>query len=687
MIRILFSFDRPTFTQMRSWLFSIVIFSFLVACGSSSSTSSSESTEKVTLSPASATIPVGQNQHLEVTVVDASGKAVTPAQVTYSVSNPEIADVTAQGDLIAKQPGTTMVTASVGGVLSNPVEITVTLSTLASIDLSPPVVTLAPRQTVQLVATAKESNGNQLLNVVFTWNSSDPTVASVDNAGRVTGIKTGRAQITASVPKSGNPAESVTSPAVEVTVQEGIPPVAKLTASPSAGLIPLTVQFDASGSFAPNGTIASYDWNFGDQTAISTGLSVSHTYTATGSFIVTLIVTDNQGAQSTATTAITATARAREGGTLLGKVGEGWKLSAHVPSDLKGVHFVDANTGWVVGLNMGIFKTTDGGDHWVKQDNIIWKGDPPGYPPIPFDVFFIDQNRGWVAGLPELILYTEDGGKSWVEQNRNPISPKDGKPYSKDNYCQDFDPGGDCNHFYGAYLRRIRFAADGQTGYAAGRFRYIYKTTDGGKNWRLLPSNWKSPNWNPDPVCENADNPGGPPIQLHFTAYSPHLFGLDVLSPNELFIVGGAAGTYNCPEWFNTIAHSADGGVTWDFQVDLDRKQRLFDIHFIGDTGWAVGGTGTILKTVDHGKSWQVVNPHRSITGVDLLGLAFPAADQVWVVGADGFIGRTTDGGITWERQRSKTDLRLERVSFIDSLRGWAASHLGSVPKTESGGE
>ncbi|HZR45399.1 MAG TPA: YCF48-related protein [Candidatus Manganitrophaceae bacterium] len=670
-----------------------VLFFLLAACSSPASQSNNGTgggapAEKVTLAPAAATVPVGRSQHLDVTVTDPSGKPVAPSgAITYSLSNPAVADVTPQGDFVGKEAGTTAVTASVDGVSSNQAAFTVTPPGPASITLTPPNgATLVPRQTLQFTASAKDSAGEELLDAALAWSSSDPTVVGIDPSGLATGIKPGAAQITASARNGSDSAERITSPPTTVTVQPATPPRAAFTASPSSGVTPLIVQFDASGSSTPNGTILSYAWDFGDHTAGS-GASISHTYTAGGPYTVTLIVTDSLSVQATATATVTATSRSKQGGTLLGTVGQGWSLSAHVPADLKGVHFVDANTGWVVGLNMAIFKTTDGGNSWVKQDNIRWKGDPPGYPPIPFDVYFIDRNRGWVAGLPELILYTEDGGATWVEQNRNPISPKDGRPYNAGNYCQDFDSEGNCNHYYGTYLRRIRFAPDGRTGFAVGRYRSIFKTTNGGESWRMLDSNWKSPNWDPNPTCENADVPGGPPVQYHFHAYSPHLFGVDVPSPDEVFIVGGAAGTYDCPGWFNTIAHSADGGDTWDFHVDLDRKQRLFDIHFNGDTGWAVGGTGTILNSVDHGKSWQVVNPNRAITAVDLLGLAFPAANQVWVAGADGFIAHSGDGGVSWERQNSKTDLRLERISFIDPLRGWAASHLGSVPRTTTGGE
>jgi len=452
-------------------------------------------------------------------------------------------------------------------------------------------------------------------------------------------------------------------------------PVAQFTCAPSSGTAPLTTTCDASASSDADGSIATYTWNFGDASTGS-GVTAGHIYQIAGSHTVTLTVTDTLGGQGTATGTITVNPS--------GGGATGWNLATRAPGDLKGVHFVDQSTGWVVGLDMAIYKTTDGGTRWNKQTRIVWKGAAPAILPWIFDVFFLDPNRGWATGWPELILSTVDGGATWVEQKRNPISPKDGQPFNSANYCQTFDAEGNCSIVHGVYLRKIQFTADGQTGFSVGRYRSIFKTTDGGANWTLLPFDWKSPNWNPNPTC--TDPATGQPVTFRFTAYNPHLFSIALLSPNELFVVGGAAGTYNCPEWFNTIAHSADGGKTWDFKVDLDRKQRFFDVRFIGDTGWIVGGGGTILRTLDHGKTWVVMNPTRSITSVDLLGVAFPSLNHVWAVGQSGVIVHTGDGGSSWEKQASKTTLRLERVSFIDVLRGWAAAHLGVIPETISGG-
>jgi len=84
-----------------------------------------------------------------------------------------------------------------------------------------------------------------------------------------------------------------------------LPPVAAINATPLSGTAPLTVVFDGSASYDPDGCIAAYAWSFGDgQTGA--GASGSHMYTQPGTYTTTLTVTDNLGAQGIATVQITA---------------------------------------------------------------------------------------------------------------------------------------------------------------------------------------------------------------------------------------------------------------------------------------------------------------------------------------------------------------------------------------------
>lgn len=79
-------------------------------------------------------------------------------------------------------------------------------------------------------------------------------------------------------------------------------PTAALSATPTSGSTPLTVNFNASGSSDVDGDgIVSYRFNFGDGSAEVTqaGSSVSHVYNSAGTFNATVVVTDSNGAAST----------------------------------------------------------------------------------------------------------------------------------------------------------------------------------------------------------------------------------------------------------------------------------------------------------------------------------------------------------------------------------------------------
>jgi PKD repeat protein len=71
---------------------------------------------------------------------------------------------------------------------------------------------------------------------------------------------------------------------------------AALTAEPLSGEVPMTVKFDASGSYHPGADISSYKWDFGDGTnPILGSAKINHKYTEIGEYTasVTVIGTDN----------------------------------------------------------------------------------------------------------------------------------------------------------------------------------------------------------------------------------------------------------------------------------------------------------------------------------------------------------------------------------------------------------
>jgi PKD repeat protein len=92
--------------------------------------------------------------------------------------------------------------------------------------------------------------------------------------------------------------------AITVQLPPNTPPVAAATADPATGIAPLTVQFDGTGSYDPDGTITAYAWDFGDG-ATGSGAAPAHTYDWPGSYPAVLTVTDDRGATDTASVVIT----------------------------------------------------------------------------------------------------------------------------------------------------------------------------------------------------------------------------------------------------------------------------------------------------------------------------------------------------------------------------------------------
>lgn len=82
-------------------------------------------------------------------------------------------------------------------------------------------------------------------------------------------------------------------------------PIASATASPiSGGGGHLTVNFSGTGSTDRDGDTLSYVWNFGDGFSAS-GATISHAYTAAGTYTATLTVSDGRGGVGVSSVTIT----------------------------------------------------------------------------------------------------------------------------------------------------------------------------------------------------------------------------------------------------------------------------------------------------------------------------------------------------------------------------------------------
>ncbi|MDE2047192.1 MAG: Ig-like domain-containing protein [Betaproteobacteria bacterium] len=180
---------------------------------------------KIVLTPASVTVAPGTSTQLTAAVTDATGATITVPSLTWVSASPTIATVDATGKVSGVSAGSAQITASSSGVVSNAVSVTVS-APIVALALSPPNASVTVGGTAQFTATAKDGGGNAVTGLSTVWASSNPSVASIDAAGKLTGLAVGSTNVTAA-------AGGVTSAPVPVTVN-AVVTIASVTVSPTS---------------------------------------------------------------------------------------------------------------------------------------------------------------------------------------------------------------------------------------------------------------------------------------------------------------------------------------------------------------------------------------------------------------------------------------------------------------------
>ena len=138
---------------------------------------------------------LGQTAQLTAAVRDQAGRAMDGVPVAWSSADTTVAVVDSAGLVGAVGGGAATITATAGEA-SGDALVTVVQS-VDSLTVSPPMDTIAPGDTIRLVAEAYDETGHVVEGAVFTWSSSDAPVATVDPSGLVRGAGEGTATITA----------------------------------------------------------------------------------------------------------------------------------------------------------------------------------------------------------------------------------------------------------------------------------------------------------------------------------------------------------------------------------------------------------------------------------------------------------------------------------------------------------
>lgn len=365
---------------------------------------------------------------------------------------------------------------------------------------------------------------------------------------------------------------------------------------------------------------------------------------------------------------------------------------------LKSVQFVDSNTGWICGEGGLILKTTDGGLNWFEQKS--------GTIEYLTNIHFCDANTGYIVGFSGTILKTTDSGSSWTSQTSGTTN----NLLSVD-FIDDF----------------VGYAVGG--GYRISNSAIILKTTDGGLNWleKPLPNGYKS--WSSLNTVEFVDaykgwigvgygdmyrgkiyktTDGGETWTQQYVGTEEKIvtdhkdnYILDIgdgirsiffKDANNGYAVSGTIG------FARSIIITTDGGSTWIQKCYDWESDGILSIYVNGTgKGWAVGLAGIMYITENNGNSWsQILSGIKSYvySGDDIYSLFCLNENMSWAVGhrrggggGGSIILKTTDGGKIWKTQlyTSGSSKPIRSIYFIDEDFGWALGDNG-IWRTTNGG-
>ena len=312
----------------------------------------------------------------------------------------------------------------------------------------------------------------------------------------------------------------------------------------------------------------------------------------------------------------------------------GWEAqTSGTMAELNSVHFpMGTLVGYAVGASPEgggeIVKTTDGGTTWVPQTSGVMDG--------LNSVYFKDDDNGYAVGDAAAAIRTTDGGANWTAMTIPGTQPP------KLNY--------------------VAFPENSMTGYIGVYPRTppgkVLKTTNGGDNWTEIGVGGAM-NWSRS--CGMAtDNIGVAFGNGGFVIGTTDGFDTTaVQGPQTIADLVAAAFSPTDPLWGYLIGNDSvhglirftdDGGANlWD-SVKCWRTTIFYDVdvptsaaaYVCGDSM----GTGIILRSVSNTDFYKTTTPAVPV----IRGLCFPNAqdDTGYAVGGNGTILRTYDKGIPW---------------------------------------
>ena len=222
----------------------------------------------LSITPGAMQVVMGDTLVLAAAAHGPAGVAASTQGVRWTTSDPSVAIVSENGVVSTFATGDATITAELLGNEAT-AAVQVVRNSVASIAVAPTNSSMYPAQTQQLVATLLDTDGRPVTTPSLKWSSSDPSVATVSEDGRVTGLAKGMTVIT--VQAQGKRATA--------TVNVFAVPVASVTVSLAANSLSAgqstqaqATLHDADGHILAGRVVAWQSSNPALATVTSTGL-------------------------------------------------------------------------------------------------------------------------------------------------------------------------------------------------------------------------------------------------------------------------------------------------------------------------------------------------------------------------------------------------------------------------------
>ena len=322
------------------------------------------------------------------------------------------------------------------------------------------------------------------------------------------------------------------------------------------------------------------------------------------------------------------------------------------------------------------------------------------------DIYFTDPTNGWASQNNDLYR-TTNGGLTWTTNFvlagthfrsitfANPlvgfagnlgVGSYDGNVSNTNVMYRSFDGGVTWSNVPGFGEAGMKglcsfYVLDSQHIYGAGRVRgpaFVIQSSDGGTNWTLQNL--------------TAANVMNGIMDIYFR------------DPTNGWVVGMDTNSYSVPPYYGRIAHTTNGGASWQVQVTTSISNCYFwkmswPATNIGYVSLQQNGSYSNLvfyKTTDGGNTWvsngipeTSVNLYTNGYNFYVQGMGFVSTNEGWLGGASGLPAypssflHTTNGGVTWSPAGYNNTFFINRIRFLSPTLGFASGgnlHLFSVP-------